>query len=312
MSMQGNHMVMRSFRRDEQVINKSLARGTVRRIVRYAGRYRLAISALVVTLVLDALLTVAQPLLFRRIIDDGVDRRQQLARHVHGAAHRGRRARRLARDARRAVLLLPHRRGPDLRPAHPGLRPRAADADRVLHPHPDRRAGVAGSTTTSSAPSRRSPRTLSGVVSQRRSARRSSLVAMLALSWQITLVALVLLPLFLLPARWVGRRLQAITREEMQLNAEMSTDDDRALQRRRRAARQAVRPARRGGRGVRRARPGGCATSASRIAMYEPGLLHRADPGRVAGDRARLRRRRQPRHQRHARRSAPWSRWPRC
>ena len=72
MSMQGNHMVMRSFRRDEQVINKSLARGTVRRIVRYAGRYRLAISALVVTLVLDALLTVAQPLLFRRIIDEGV------------------------------------------------------------------------------------------------------------------------------------------------------------------------------------------------------------------------------------------------
>ena len=34
-----------------------------------------------------------------------------------------------------------HRRGPDPRPAHGGLRPRAADAGRVLHPHPHRRAG---------------------------------------------------------------------------------------------------------------------------------------------------------------------------
>ena len=46
---------------------------------------------------------------------------------------------------------------------------------------------------------------------------------MLVLSWQITLAALVLIPLFLLPARLVGRKLQAITREAMQLNAEMST-----------------------------------------------------------------------------------------
>jgi ATP-binding cassette, subfamily B, bacterial len=48
------------------------------------------------------------------------------------------------------------------------------------------------------------------------------LVAMFALSWQITLMSLVLLPLFLLPARWMGRRLQAQTREQMQLNADMS------------------------------------------------------------------------------------------
>ena len=66
---------------------------------------------------------------------------------------------------------------------------------------------------------------------------------MLFLSWQITLGALVLLPLFLLPARWVGRKLQAITREAMQLNAEHGHDDDRAVQRLRRAAGQAVRPA---------------------------------------------------------------------
>ena len=87
-------------------------------------------------------------------------------------------------------------------------------------------------------------------------------------SWQITLVALVLLPVFLLPARWIGRQLPALTRESMQLNAAMSTDDDRAVQRRRRAAGQAVRPARGRGRDASPAGPAGCATSASRIAMY--------------------------------------------
>ena len=39
------------------------------------------------------------------------------------------------------------------------------------------------------------------------------------LEWRLTLLALVLLPLFLLPAKRVGRRLQAITREGMDLNA---------------------------------------------------------------------------------------------
>ncbi|MGA0209496.1 MAG: ABC transporter ATP-binding protein, partial [Candidatus Nanopelagicales bacterium] len=49
------------------------------------------------------------------------------------------------------------------------------------------------------------------------------LIAMFALSWQITLATLVLVPLFLLPARYMGRRLQALTREQMGLNAQMSS-----------------------------------------------------------------------------------------
>jgi len=49
------------------------------------------------------------------------------------------------------------------------------------------------------------------------------LVTMLLLNWQITLVALSLLPVFVLPARWVGRRLQSITRESYGLNAQMNT-----------------------------------------------------------------------------------------
>src|SRR3712207_8672153 len=42
-------------------------------------------------------------------------------------------------------------------------------------------------------------------------------------SWQITLLSLVLVPVFILPARRVGTRLQAITREGMALNASMNT-----------------------------------------------------------------------------------------
>lgn len=46
--------------------------------------------------------------------------------------------------------------------------------------------------------------------------------AMAVLSWQITLVALGALPLFVLPARALGRRLSSITRESYGLNAEMN------------------------------------------------------------------------------------------
>ena len=49
------------------------------------------------------------------------------------------------------------------------------------------------------------------------------LVAMLVLSWQLTLAALVMLPIFLIPAKIVGRKLAELTRQQMQLNGEMST-----------------------------------------------------------------------------------------
>lgn len=49
------------------------------------------------------------------------------------------------------------------------------------------------------------------------------LIAMIFLSWQLTLVALLLLPLFLVPAQWFGRHLAGITREAYSLNAEMNT-----------------------------------------------------------------------------------------
>jgi ATP-binding cassette subfamily B protein len=49
------------------------------------------------------------------------------------------------------------------------------------------------------------------------------MITMLFLSWQITLISLVLLPLFLAPTKWVGRKLQRLTKDSFNLNAEMSS-----------------------------------------------------------------------------------------
>jgi ATP-binding cassette subfamily B protein len=49
------------------------------------------------------------------------------------------------------------------------------------------------------------------------------LAAMFVVSWQVTVVALVLIPIFLYPARGVGRRLQRLTRESMQLDAALGS-----------------------------------------------------------------------------------------
>src|SRR5438309_1701747 len=48
------------------------------------------------------------------------------------------------------------------------------------------------------------------------------LAAMFYLSWQIAVVALVMVPFFLLPARLLARRLQRLTREGMRLDADIS------------------------------------------------------------------------------------------
>jgi ATP-binding cassette, subfamily B, bacterial len=64
--------------------------------------------------------------------------------------------------------------------------------------------------------------TLSGVLSN----VLSLIVILITLfykSWLVTVVALVMIPLFILPARLVGRRMQRLTRESMQLNAEMGS-----------------------------------------------------------------------------------------
>ncbi len=125
------------------------------------------------------------------------------------------------------------------------------------------------------------------------------LVTMFLLSWQISLIALVLIPLFLLPARRVGRRLQRLTRESMQLDAAMgSTMTERFNVAGAMLVKLFGRPreesevfAERAG----RVRDIGVIQS-----MYGSGVLHLADPARRAGDRGGLRARRHPGHPRRA------------
>ena len=50
----------------------------------------------------------------------------------------------------------------------------------------------------------------------------STLAIMLALEWRLTIASILILPLFILPARRVGQVLRRITREGMTLNAQMS------------------------------------------------------------------------------------------
>ena len=85
----------------------------------------------------------------RQPTDPAVDHRRRDREGQHRAHRRPRPPRRRHRDPRRgpvavaALGLGEHRRRPDLRHAVEGLRPRAGDADLVLHPHADRRARVA-------------------------------------------------------------------------------------------------------------------------------------------------------------------------
>ncbi len=218
--MQANHMVVRSYRRDESVTGKQLNRGTVRRILAYAARYRGAIAGLLVMIVLNAMLTVAQPLLFRRIIDQGVtvgDSSVVTSTAVLIAL--------LAVAAAGVSLvsrLFSSRIGEGLIFA---LRTQVYDHVQrmpvAFFTRAQTGALVSRLNNDVIGAQQAFTSTLSGVVGNVISLV-AVVIAMLALSWQITLGALVLLPLFLLPARWMGRRLQALTREQMTLNAEMN------------------------------------------------------------------------------------------
>ena len=51
----------------------------------------------------------------------------------------------------------------------------------------------------------------------------TTLAAMASLEWRLTLLSLVVLPVFIIPAKRVGRRLQDISRKNMEYNAQMNT-----------------------------------------------------------------------------------------
>jgi ATP-binding cassette subfamily B protein len=214
-------VAMRSLTRDGAVAKKKLAPGTIPRIVAFARPYTWQIRLFLFLVVLDAMLIVALPLLFKVIIDDGVLKDDRgvvvtVALVVAGLA---------VFDALLTLFqrLLSSQVGEgliyDLRTkvfAHVQRMPVA------FFTRTQTGALVSRLNTDVIGAQQAFTSTLSSVVSNVVSLILV-LTTMLILSWQVTLAALVLTPLFLLPARWVGRKLQAITREAMQLNASMST-----------------------------------------------------------------------------------------
>ena len=198
----------------------------------------------------------------------GDHRRRHPARE-HRAHRRARARPRRPRDRRRravavaALDLGADRRGPDLRHAHAGLRPRPGDADLVLHPHPDRRARVSRLNNDVLDAQQAFTDTLSSVVGnvdrRRRHPDRDVLPVVADHAGRAGAAA------GLHPAGALGRPADPGDHpRELQPQRADEHDDDRAVQRVGRAARQAVRPARRRDRGASRTRPAASATSASR------------------------------------------------
>ncbi|MFZ0158904.1 MAG: ABC transporter ATP-binding protein [Kineosporiaceae bacterium] len=221
MSGHAGWSTLRSYSRDPKIASQRLAPGTRRRVLGYARPYRRAIAAFLVLTVLGAGFVVLTPLLVRRIIDDGVtpgDRGLvvRLSLVVAGIA---------VLDAGNSLVFrwLSSRIGEgliyDLRTEVFGhvLRQPVAFFTRT-----QTGALVSRLNNDVIGAQQAFTSTLSGVVSN-----LVSLVlvagAMLYLSWPITVASLLMLPLFLLPARRVGARLQSLTRESMQLNAELGS-----------------------------------------------------------------------------------------
>ena len=221
MSMQGNWHSMRSLTKDASVKDVRLKDGTTRRVLGYAGPYRAAITAFVALNVVEALLVVATPLILRSLIDDGVipgDRSVVIRLAVLAAV--------IALVSGAVTLVerwFSSRIGEgliyDLRTqvfAHVLRQPiafftRAQTGALVSRLNSDVMGAQQAFTSV-----------LASVVGNGISLVLI-LIAMATLSWPLTLASLALVPFFLFPARYMGRRLSALTREQMTLNADLGT-----------------------------------------------------------------------------------------
>jgi ATP-binding cassette subfamily B protein len=221
MSMQSVWQTYQSMTRDRSVAQQRVTRGTVRRILSYARPYQVIIIIFLITLVGASLLSVAQPLLFRRIVDDGIS--------VGNASLVTWTAVAIAGLAIADAALGLVSRWYSARIGE-GL---IFDLRTQVYDHVQRQSVAFFTRTQTGALISRLnsdvigaqqafTSTLGGVLGNLISVT-VVLIAMFALSWQITLATLILVPLFLLPARYMGRRLQALTREQMGLNAQMSS-----------------------------------------------------------------------------------------
>lgn len=221
MSMENAWQAYRSLTRDGSVSGKKVNRQLVRRILGYARNYRRLIIFFLITLVFTSLLSVAQPLMIPRLVDDGINQGNRQVVTVMaliigllaivdaglglvGRWFSARIGEGLIYDLRTEVY-------DHVQQQSVAFFTRAQTGALISRLNSD----VIGAQQAFTS-------TLGGVLGNLISVV-IVLTAMFLLSWQVTLVSLILVPLFLIPARWMGRRLQSMTREQMSLNAEMST-----------------------------------------------------------------------------------------
>ena len=212
---------MRGFSRDPSVTKQRLKPGTVRRIAGYARPYRWDLIIFLLATALDAVVTVSYPVLLGVIIDKGIIPKRTgvvlaLAGVVVGLAvfdaflsivtryFTARVGEGLIYDLRTQVF------------GHVQRQPiafftRAQTGSLVSRLNSD----VIGAQQAITS-------TMSSVLSSALSLI-AILITMFYLSWLVSVIALALIPMFLIPARLVGRRLQTLTRESMQLDAAMGS-----------------------------------------------------------------------------------------
>ena len=210
----------RSLTRDGSVKKRGIKNGTINRVLGYATPLKIDITLLIVVVVIDAFLVVAQPLLFKRIIDQGISAGNKnvvittavlvgvLAIFSAGLSIIGRLY--SSRIGEGLILTLRTQVFNHVQAQPIAFFTRTQTGSLISRVNGD----VIGAQQAFTS-------TLSGIISNGISLI-IVLSTMLILSWQITLTSLILLPVFLIPAKSMGKRVQALSREQMNLNAAMS------------------------------------------------------------------------------------------
>jgi ATP-binding cassette, subfamily B, bacterial len=212
---------MRGFRKDDEVLKHKVAPGTLRKVVRFGRPYAPVLAGFLVLVVLDAAAGVVNPLVYRQLIDRGI----------------------LPGDARRVVGLALLAAGVAVVDASLTFAQRTLatkvgleivlDLRRKVFAHVQAMSLAFFSRTRTGALVSRLNADVSGVRDAFTDILSNTLgnlvtvalvlTAMFALSWRLTLAALVVIPAFVIPARLIGRRLRALTRESYDRTAEMNS-----------------------------------------------------------------------------------------
>ena len=217
----GHSMLWRMINSDPDAVRgQKLSGGLMRRVGGYARHYRAMLVGFLATIVAEALLGLAPPLLFRTILDDALPQHDltllgRLSAAVVGAA---------VLKAALGVMerSLSARVGEGL----------IFDLRTQLFDHVQRLPiGFFTRTQTGALVTRLNNDVIGaqraftgtlGTVVSNGITLVATLIAMAALDWRLTTLAVLLLPLFLVPAKRVGRRLASISRAGMDLNAAMN------------------------------------------------------------------------------------------